>query len=70
MGVAMTTSRKPVELERVPCAMCLKEVPVTEATVSEAADYFLHFCGLACYEEWKKQAPDQRARAPASGPSA
>ena len=49
----MTTSDKPVEVERVVCEICLKEVPITEATVPEATDYIVHFCGLECYEKWK-----------------
>ncbi len=51
----MTTSDKPVDVARVACEVCLKEVPITEATVSEATDYFVHFCGLECYEKWKNQ---------------
>ncbi len=51
----MITSDKPVEVEQVACAICLKEVPRTEATVPEAADYVMHFCGLECYEKWKNQ---------------
>lgn len=51
----MTTSDKPVEVEQVACAICLNEVPITEATVPEATDYVMHFCGLACYEKWKNQ---------------
>jgi len=35
--------------------MCLKEVPVSEATVPEATDYVVYFCGLDCYERWKRQ---------------
>jgi hypothetical protein len=49
---AMATSDKPVEVTRVSCAICLKEVPVSEAKIAEAADYFVHFCGLECYEKW------------------
>ena len=51
----MATREKPVEVERVACEICLKEVPVTEAMVSEATDYVVHFCGLECYEKWKNQ---------------
>lgn len=51
----MTRSDKPVEVERVSCEICLKEVPITEATVPEATDYFVHFCGLECYKKWKSQ---------------
>jgi hypothetical protein len=51
----MTTSDKPVEVERVVCEICLKEVPITEAIVPEATDYVVHFCGLECYEKWKSK---------------
>jgi len=51
----MTTSDKPVKVERVACVICLKEVPITEATVPEATDYVMHFCGLECYAKWKSQ---------------
>lgn len=47
------TRDKPVEVEHVACEICLKEVPLSEAKVVEATDYFVHFCGLACYEKWK-----------------
>lgn len=51
----MATTEKPVEVALVACEMCLKEVPVTEAMVPEASDYFAHFCGLECYQKWKQQ---------------
>lgn len=51
----MTTNDKPGDVEHVACEICLKEVPLSEATVPEASDYFVHFCGLDCYEQWKKQ---------------
>jgi hypothetical protein len=51
----MTTSDKPVHVERVACEICLKEVPLSEATVPEATDYVVHFCGLECYEKWKNR---------------
>lgn len=40
---------------QVACAVCLKEVPLSEALVPEASDYFAHFCGLDCYAKWKHQ---------------
>jgi hypothetical protein len=43
------------EVEMVSCAICRKEVPLTEAVIPEATDYVAYFCGLACYEKWKKQ---------------
>ena len=51
----MATPDKPVEPTLVLCEVCLKEVPIAEATIPEASDYFVHFCGLQCYEKWKKQ---------------
>jgi len=51
----MATHDKSTEVEQVACDVCLKEVPLTEATVPEALDYVAHFCGLECYEQWKKQ---------------
>ena len=51
----MTTPDKPAEAQLIACEMCMKEVPITEATIPEAADYVAHFCGLECYEKWKKQ---------------
>lgn len=51
----MTAHDKPVELDSVKCEVCLKEVPVSESTIPEASDYFVHFCGLECYEKWRMQ---------------
>ena len=51
----MATSDKPVEVSRISCEVCLKEVPISEAKVVEAVDYVAHFCGLVCYEKWKSQ---------------
>jgi hypothetical protein len=51
----MSKRDKPAEIELVSCEICLKEIPVSEATVPEATDYFVHFCGLECYEKWKRQ---------------
>lgn len=51
----MTPNDKPVTVETVACDVCMKEVPVSEATVPEASDYFVHFCGLECYAKWSEQ---------------
>jgi hypothetical protein len=51
----MATSEKPAETEQVTCEMCLKEIPKAAATSPEATDYFVYFCGLDCYERWKRQ---------------
>ncbi len=47
-----TTSKEP---EHVSCDICMKEVPIDEANSFEAVDYVVHFCGLACFEKWKKK---------------
>jgi Domain of unknown function (DUF3330) len=51
----MATTAKPTDATLVSCETCLKQVPASEAIVSEASDYFVHFCGLECYEKWKNQ---------------
>lgn len=51
----MATNDKSAEVEQVACDVCMKEVPLSEATVPEALDYVAHFCGLECYEKWKQQ---------------
>lgn len=40
----------------IKCDVCMKEVPASEAKSAEASDYVAHFCGLECYEKWRKQA--------------
>lgn len=59
----MTTLAKAVEPERVACEICLKEVPESEAAMSEARDYVMYFCGLDCYEKWqqRRDAPEPEA---------
>lgn len=56
----MVTTTKPTGLILVACEVCLKQVPASEATVPEATDYFVHFCGLECYERWRKQSKAPR----------
>lgn len=42
--------------EHVNCDICMKEIPASEAKNAEASDYVAHFCGLDCYDKWKKKA--------------
>lgn len=53
----MTTNNTTVAPEHVTCKMCMKEIPISEAIVPEATDYVAHFCGVECYDKWRKQ-PD------------
>ncbi|MBU0622304.1 MAG: DUF3330 domain-containing protein [Gammaproteobacteria bacterium] len=39
----------------IPCDVCHKEIPLSEAKRFEAADYVAHFCGLDCYTSWKER---------------
>lgn len=51
----MTEEEKPANTKKVPCEICLKEIPVSEAKIDEASGYVAHFCGLDCYSRWKEQ---------------
>lgn len=57
-----TTIEKPAQTDLVSCEVCLKEVPISEATIAEAADYFTYFCGLACFEQWKHRGEQAQHR--------
>ena len=41
--------------EKIPCEICLREVPPSEAKSSEASDYVRHFFGVECFAAWKNQ---------------
>ena len=50
----MTTHPRPdTVVEKIPCEVCHKEIPLSEANRFEAQDYVAHFCGLECYSAWK-----------------
>lgn len=44
-----------ITIEKVPCEVCLREIPASEAKTAEALDYVVHFCGIDCYVKWKEQ---------------
>ena len=44
--------------EHVACAICMKEIPRSEAKSEEATEYVAHFCGLECYAQWAKKRPE------------
>ena len=46
--------------ETVPCEVCMKEVPVSDAQIEETDDYVRHFCGLDCYKKWRGQAESKQ----------
>jgi hypothetical protein len=56
----MNANPMPIELELLSCELCLKEIPVSEATSEEATDYVVYFCGLDCYQQWLAQTAEQQ----------
>lgn len=56
----MNLKDQKVAVDCVRCSTCMKEIPISEAIVAEATDYFVNFCGLSCYDKWKRQ-PDNPA---------
>jgi len=51
----MVEPEKAVEVKKIACEICLKQVPKSETKVDEANDYVLYFCGLDCYEKWREE---------------
>ena len=51
----MTSRDLSVSLERVPCHVCRHDILTSEALVAEATDYVAYFCGLDCYDRWRRQ---------------
>lgn len=37
------------------CEICLRSIPLSESEISEVEDYVVYFCGLECYDIWRKQ---------------
>lgn len=59
----MPEPTRPTDAPKVSCAVCLKEVPKSEAKSGEAQDYVLHFCGIECFERWKRDQDEPPPRA-------
>lgn len=60
----MSLKKEDFSQKMVPCAQCLKEVPVSEAKVAEAVDYVGYFCGLECYAKWAEQVEEPECMPP------
>ena len=43
------------ELDRVPCDVCQHDIPIAEVVAAEVTDYVVYFCGLDCYDRWRRQ---------------
>ncbi len=51
----MKVPERKMMVEQVSCDVCLVEIPPSEAKSVEVHDYVMHFCGLDCYDQWRKQ---------------
>jgi len=61
----MPRTTRPADVPKVQCAVCRKEVARSEARSAEAQEYVLYFCGLDCFEQWRREAErDQRRGGP------
>lgn len=47
------TAIEPNEV-KLDCEVCMKEIPVSEDQSEEARDYIMHYCGIECYDRWRK----------------
>jgi len=56
----MMEQKKLFEPEKVACEVCLKEIPISTAKSAKATDYIMYYCGLDCYEKWKKQQEESK----------
>jgi hypothetical protein len=50
----MNTKPYPTEPDLVACEICLKELPPHESHNVEEEEYVQHFCGLECYDLWRR----------------
>jgi len=51
----MTDKMPPKEPEHVSCDICMKEVPIDEASSFAAVNYVINCCGLDCFSKWKEK---------------
>lgn len=45
---------RPTQEPTVSCEVCLRQIPKSEAKSREGREYTLYFCGLECYEKWRR----------------
>ena len=62
MSTETQPTKKPVPenigAEQMSCELCLSEVPASGAKSEETSDYVAHFCGVECYDQWRKEQDD------------
>jgi len=45
----------------VSCHYCRKHLPKDQALQPEAEEYVMYFCGLECYEAWRRASTQDRS---------
>ncbi|OOG23876.1 hypothetical protein B1C78_10130 [Thioalkalivibrio denitrificans] len=50
----MANKPHPTEPELIACEICLRELPSHESHSVEEDEYVQHFCGLECYDLWRR----------------
>ena len=60
----MTQPALDYDQQLVSCEICLKSIPLSESKSAEAEDYVAYFCGLECYDLWKRQQDEAADKIP------
>lgn len=55
----MSAKEEPIS-RTAKCGQCSKEISHAEAMTPEGQEYAQFFCGLECYEQWRK--PDDKSQ--------
>ena len=50
----MTNKQPSDNAQLVKCEICLAEIPTSGAKSEEVSDYVMYFCGINCYDKWRK----------------
>ena len=58
----MNTDTPQYQDNLLPCEICIKEIPVSEAKNDEASDYVVFLYGLECYQAWCEQDINSKSR--------
>jgi len=51
------------QIEKIPCKVCLEEIPDSVKQNPEADEYVSNFCGLECYQKWLDKHPEDKTEA-------
>lgn len=58
----MTTQKEGRDLEgQLGCDYCHRQIPHSEAFHPEGEEYAMYFCGLECFQAWRRKAAEEKA---------